>query len=140
MFRLACVFFSLALLTASAQNAVVSGRVSDSSQAVVQGATVKITNTRTNIVNQTTTNAEGYFGLPPLSPGAYSLTASAAGFKESRVDAIVLEIGQQRVIPVTLQPGDLKSPSPSAKTRPCWSSIAPTAARWWKTSSSNPSR
>lgn len=108
MFRLACIFFSLALLTAFAQNAVVSGRVSDSSQAVVQGATVKITNTRTNIVNQTTTNAEGYFGLPPLSPGEYSLTASSAGFKESRVDAIVLEIGQQRVIPVTLQPGDLK--------------------------------
>ena len=52
------------------QNAVVSGRVLDPSQAVVPNATVELTNRATAIKTATTTNAEGYFVLPPLAPGA----------------------------------------------------------------------
>ncbi len=91
-----------------AQNAVVSGRVSDASQAVVPGATVEIINTGTAIANRTTTNGEGYYTFPPLTPGSYTLTFTAPGFKVARVESIVLEVGQQRVIPVTLQPGEIK--------------------------------
>ncbi len=91
-----------------AQNAVVSGRVSDPSQAVVPRATVEIVNNGTGIVNRTTTNAEGYYTFPPLAPGTYTLTFTATGFKVARVESIVLEVGQQRVIPITLQTGEMK--------------------------------
>jgi hypothetical protein len=91
-----------------AQDAVVSGRVSDSSQAVVPGARVEIVNIATNIANRTTANEVGYYTFPPLPPGSYTLTATVAGFKTARVENIVLEIGQQRVIAVTLQPGEVK--------------------------------
>jgi hypothetical protein len=105
--RLILAFFLLASIL-TAQNAVVSGRVSDSSQAIVPGATVEIVNTGTNVTNRTTTNSEGYFTFPPLTPGAYTLTASSPGFKAARVDGIVLEVGQQRTIALVLEPGEVK--------------------------------
>lgn len=91
-----------------AQNAVVSGRVSDASQAVVPGAVVELVNNGTSITNRTRTNGEGYYTFPPTSPGSYTLTVTAPGFKAARVEAIVLEVGQQRVISLTLQPGEVK--------------------------------
>lgn len=102
---LAIVAFSGVLF---AQNAVVSGRVSDSSQAVVPGAAVEIVNTATNITNKTATNGDGYYTFPPLAPGSYTLTATMAGFKQAKVENIVLEVGQQRVIQLTLEPGQLQ--------------------------------
>ncbi|MBI3680927.1 MAG: TonB-dependent receptor [Acidobacteria bacterium] len=103
---LTAVLFSLSPLWA--QNAVVSGRVADATQAVVPGASVEIINTRTNVSNRTTTNAEGYYTFPPLAPGVYELSASSAGFKVARVPNITLEIGQQRVIALVLQPGEVR--------------------------------
>jgi hypothetical protein len=81
-----------------AQNPVVSGRVTDSSNAVIGGATVELTNRATAIKTPTQTNGEGYFVLPPVSPGVYDIEARMAGFSAARIDAFTLEIGQQRTI------------------------------------------
>ena len=102
---LLCLTTPVALFS---QDAVVSGRVSDASQAVMPGAGVEIVNNATNITNRTTTNGEGYFTFPPLGLGTYTLTAKAPGFKSARVENVSLEVGQQRVIAVTLQPGEVK--------------------------------
>jgi hypothetical protein len=104
-------FLLIASLTGSrlyAQNPTVSGRVTDSSGAVVVGATVEVKNVSTGVSNSTTTNAEGYFVLPPVPPGAYDVTAAATGFKESKLDAIRLEIGQTRTLSFQLQPGEVR--------------------------------
>ena len=91
-----------------AQNPVVSGRVSDPSQAIMPNVTVEILSSRTGVSNRTATNQEGFYAFPPLSPGEYAVSASAAGFKAARVENVVLEVGQQRVINLTLQPGEVK--------------------------------
>ncbi|HUQ91027.1 MAG TPA: carboxypeptidase regulatory-like domain-containing protein, partial [Bryobacteraceae bacterium] len=98
-------FFASTLL---AQNPVVSGRISDSTQAALPNARVELTNRATGVLNATVTNQEGLFVLPPVPPGLYSITASAPGFKEGRLDSVRLEIGQARTANFELQPGEVK--------------------------------
>jgi len=100
------------------QNPVVSGRISDSTGAVIPGAKISLTNRNTAIVNTTDTNAEGYFVLPPVSPGVYDVVASATGFKEARVDAFRLEIGQSRTLQLQLQPGEVRESIMVSDTAP----------------------
>src|SRR5579864_4442624 len=69
---------------ALAQNdrAGITGRVVDSTGAVVSGATVKITNTATGQGVDLTTNADGNYIEPAvLQPGPYKVEVSRAGFK-----------------------------------------------------------
>ena len=104
--------FLLVLLAAAAsvlaQNPVVSGRLTDSSGAVIAGANVSLVNQATNVKTTTGTNSEGYYVMPPVPPGLYGAGATLAGFKEARVEAVRLEIGQARTINLQLQPGEIK--------------------------------
>ncbi len=93
--------------TALAQNAQVSGRVTDPSQAVIPNAKVEIVNRATAVRTPTATNAEGYFVFPPLLPGSYDLAASAPGFTSARLDNLTLEVGQTRAINLQLQTGEV---------------------------------
>jgi len=76
--------------------------------AAIPGARVELNNRATAVRTATTTNAEGYFVMPPVPPGAYDVAASATGFREARLDAIRLEIGQARTISLQLHPGEVK--------------------------------
>jgi hypothetical protein len=59
----------------------VSGRVTDASGAVVEGAQVTITNQGNNSARTATTNSSGYYSVTNLVPGGYSVTVEKAGFK-----------------------------------------------------------
>jgi len=99
---------ALVLLLSSAplwaQNAVVSGQVVDSSGAVVPGATLELRNTATAVTFRTTTNAEGLYVFPPVLPGSYDISATAAGFSTAQLTGMTLEIGQARTVKLTLSP------------------------------------
>ena len=90
-----------------AQNALVSGRVVDSTDAAIPNAAVELINRQTGIRTSTVTNAEGNFVFPPLQPGIYDATGSAKGFSTARVDAITLEIGQSKTLSLQLRPGEV---------------------------------
>ena len=60
----------------------ISGTVVDPSDAAVPGATVTVVQLSTNSQRVTTTNEVGLFSLPSLVASRYSLTITAAGFKE----------------------------------------------------------
>ncbi|MCC6589141.1 MAG: TonB-dependent receptor [Bryobacterales bacterium] len=111
---------SIALLptAALAQNPVVSGRVVDSSDAALPNARIEVSNIATAVKTVTTTNAEGYFVLPPVSPGVYNIVAAATGFKEARMDDMRLEIGQARTVNLKLQPGEVKESITVSDTAP----------------------
>ena len=98
----------LAATAAFAQAPVVSGRITDSSGAVVSAARVEMINTATGVRTVTDSNADGYFTLPPVPPGPYNIAASLTGFKEARIEGFRLEIGQSRTINLQLQPGEVK--------------------------------
>lgn len=100
----------LALTAAAllAQNPVVSGRITDSSGAVLPGARVQLTNAATGVSSIATSNDEGYYVVPPVQPGAYNITAAATGFKEARIENFRLEIAQARTVNLQLTPGEIK--------------------------------
>jgi hypothetical protein len=57
------------------------GTVQDPSGAVIPNAEVTLTNEGTNLMNKTTTGPQGFYTFPNLSPGLYSVTVEAHGFK-----------------------------------------------------------
>lgn len=67
----------------------ISGTVTDPNGAVVQGATVKITNQATNAEQTTTTNNDGEFAFQLLPPGRYRVQATANGFQALPIEAVV---------------------------------------------------
>jgi hypothetical protein len=86
------------------QNAVVSGRVTDSTGAVIPGAALELRNPATSVRIKTETNAEGIFVFPPVSPGVYDASATAAGFSTAQLSGMTLEVGQSRTVNLTLTP------------------------------------
>ncbi|HKX00335.1 MAG TPA: carboxypeptidase-like regulatory domain-containing protein [Bryobacteraceae bacterium] len=57
-----------------------TGIVSDSSQAVVPGATVTVKNDASGDIRKTQTNADGYFTVASLPAGNYTVSVEASGF------------------------------------------------------------
>ena len=59
----------------------ISGTVTDSSGAVVGGATVTATLVDQNTSTVRTTTGAGDYSITPLTPGNYTLTVAAKGFE-----------------------------------------------------------
>src|SRR5260370_6288579 len=78
-----------------AQNASVSGTVTDPSRATIIGASVTARNMDTGVAASSTTNAAGVFVFPSLPPGTYTFSAEHAGFRRAVVDHVILQIGSQ---------------------------------------------
>jgi outer membrane receptor protein involved in Fe transport len=91
--------------TASAQQASLTGRIADKSDAAIVGATVKVTNLDTGIVRQSQTNSEGIFNVPFLQPGNYRVTVEANGFKTASREGLKLDVNQAANIGMVLEPG-----------------------------------
>src|ERR1041385_2684509 len=71
-------------VAALAQTATVNGVVTDSSQAVMPGATVTITNLETALRRDTRTNDTGNYTFTLLPVGRYRVSAAASGFNTDR--------------------------------------------------------
>jgi hypothetical protein len=82
----------------------VDGTVSDSSGAVVGGASVTITNAATNLVIKLTTNSSGAYTSGALTPGDYRVQVSAKGFSSASQLVHVL-VGNTATFNATLQVG-----------------------------------
>jgi hypothetical protein len=67
--------------SAQTENARISGRVTDPTDAVISGAACTITNLETNVSIVTTTNQEGIYFIPDLRPATYRLTIQKDGFR-----------------------------------------------------------
>jgi len=70
--------------------AIVTGTVTDSTGAVVQGAKVTITDDTTKVSTVTESNSSGTFITPGLTVSTYSVTISKQGFKNYTVTGIEL--------------------------------------------------
>src|ERR1700744_4753706 len=83
-----------AILGAQQTTAALVGNVTDPTGATVGGATVTATNTGTNLVRTTKTEADGKYSIPSLAPGPYTLTVEMAGFETGKVSGIILDASQ----------------------------------------------
>jgi hypothetical protein len=96
---------------AVAQNATgtLDGRVVDSSNAVVPGATITIENQATNVHWSMTTNNEGRFYQRYLPPGLYRVTAEKAAFQKYLQSDILVDVEQTVTLSLPLKVGEVSS-------------------------------
>ncbi len=81
---IACVLgCSARLMYAQSDLSGVSGTITDQSGAQVHGATVTVTDEATGAEHKTVTNDSGYYTIPSLSPGRYTIVVQASGFQIS---------------------------------------------------------
>ena len=86
-------------------NATISGKVTDSTGAVIPNATVSAKNDDTNVVRTTQSNSEGLYVIPNLIPGKYTLSAQFQGMKNVERSGIVLRVGDRVSIDVAMEVG-----------------------------------
>jgi hypothetical protein len=84
----------------------IRGVVTDSSGAVVTGATVTLTNIDTGETKDFTTNQDGIYDTVSTRPGNYKLTFSKPGFKKVEQGPVVLQVSVITV-DATLQVGQV---------------------------------
>lgn len=89
------------------QNASFTGRVTDSSGAVVPKAQITVHNAETGVDTTTTTTKSGDYTVPYLKPGHYSVSAEVAGFKKENKIDIELQTAQVATVNFALQVGDV---------------------------------
>ncbi len=99
------VFLTAKVVRAQTAVGEVNGAVADKSGGIVSGATVKLTNQATGIVDQTKTNSDGHFVFINVKPGAYTIDAEAAGFKSTRVGGFTVGVDQTVTQVVRLELG-----------------------------------
>jgi hypothetical protein len=81
------------------------GDVTDQSGGVVSGATVTVLDTQRGVSRTLTTDEAGEYNAPTLIPGTYTVRVEAKGFKKIERQNVVLEVGHEVRIDLTLQPG-----------------------------------
>lgn len=92
------LLFAAALqLTARAQvqaTGTIAGHITDATGAAVAGAKVSITEQETGVTSSTVTDNSGYYSVPLLKPGAYSVSVTARGFKTAVHANLTLQVAQ----------------------------------------------
>ncbi|GGA76100.1 hypothetical protein GCM10011507_29370 [Edaphobacter acidisoli] len=92
-YLLVCLLCITAVAFSQEFRATMTGRVTDSSGAIIPKAAVTVTNMDTKVAVNTTTNAAGQYTTPFLLPGKYSITVTAPGFQKFVHDNITLQTG-----------------------------------------------
>jgi hypothetical protein len=89
---------------AQSTNGVISGTVTDTTGAVVSGATIDVTNKATAQTVTVISGAAGDYAFNALKPGNYTVQVKAANFATVTQD-VTLEIGQVLPLNVSLKAG-----------------------------------
>ena len=87
--------------------ATLSGSVTDQSHAAVPGATVKAVNLDNNAVKEAKTNSSGFYTLPYLDPGNYSVEVLASGFQSLKRESVTLRVADKLTMPFELTIGQM---------------------------------
>ena len=86
----------------------ITGRVTDTSKAVIPGATVTATDAARGAATTAVTNETGMFQIPYLLPGTYKVTVELDGFKKYIADNVHVQTGETRDLAVALEVGGIQ--------------------------------
>lgn len=101
----ALLFFSAIPAHAQVDTGSILGTVTDASGAVLQGASVTLTNEDTNAALTTSTEADGSYKFTPVKIGHYKVTVSFQGFQNAEQRHITVNVGADVVVNIALKPG-----------------------------------
>lgn len=96
-----------ATLEAQREAGSISGLVSDSSQAAVPGARIVVTDLATGVERSIVSNDAGLYVITALPASRYSIAVMREGFTSQRIPEMVLQVGQQATVNLTLTVGSV---------------------------------
>jgi len=94
-------------VTAQIGTSTITGRVTDSSGAVVPGVAVTVLARSTNVTTNAVTNDEGIYRALSLQPGEYTVSFEASGFKKAVVEHVELRTGDTLAVDAAMQVGQM---------------------------------
>ncbi len=86
----------------------ITGLVSDQTGAVVVGASVKVS-TATGVAQSAVSDSKGIYLVKGLPPGSYTVTVTAAGFKDFTADHVNIGAGTELPLDASLEPAGEKT-------------------------------
>ena len=95
LIALTLLVFSSALGHAQSTTSAISGTVTDSTGAIVVGASIEVVNTATGIAYHSTTDSSGSYRVTQLPPGTYTMAVSNSGFQTQKLQPFKLFVDQQ---------------------------------------------
>jgi outer membrane receptor protein involved in Fe transport len=101
------VCFAASTMRSQVTTGTISGTVTDSTGAVLPGATIALQNEETGISRTVQTDAGGRFSAPSLSLGHYRVRAGLEGFQSEVRTGIALTVGRHAVVDIQLQVGSI---------------------------------
>jgi outer membrane receptor protein involved in Fe transport len=115
LFRFSLKFLAAVVLLAMASALMaqvgtgsITGTVTDSTGAVVVGASVTVTDVQTGVVHHIASHADGRYVAPDLNVSVYNVEAQATGFQAQKHVGIQLLVGRQLVVDFALAVGAQK--------------------------------
>src|SRR5215813_6025914 len=97
--------FTATFVSAQTFRGTILGTVTDTSGAVISGATVKARNTETGLERTTQTTAEGNYSIAELPIGTYTVTVTQAGFQTAVMSNVLVDVATERRVDVALKLG-----------------------------------
>ena len=85
----------------------ITGTVRDPQGAAVPKAEITLTEEKTGATRTVTTNDDGFYNVPSLIPGVYTITTSPAGFKKTIVPNVELHVSENKTVNIELQVGQV---------------------------------
>src|SRR5829696_4126139 len=106
-FSLLVFAFSAVAMAQSTTTGSIGGVVSNPAKEVVAGAAVSVRNVGTNREDTATTDDSGRFKVANLQPGIYAVTVNASGFSPTTNENVVVEVGRETTLEVSLSIGQV---------------------------------
>jgi Carboxypeptidase regulatory-like domain len=82
------------------------GGIADQTGGAIADATVIVTDVQRGISRTLTTDEAGEYSAPSLTPGTYTVRAEAKGFKAIERQNIIVGVGQDVRVDLSVQPGE----------------------------------
>ena len=102
MLRTALLLVMVAPGIAAAQDAVLSGTVTDSTGLLLPGVTVEVRSTAGDQAHTAVTDGTGTFTITDLPAGSYAVTFSLSGFRTVERDGVAVVVGATATLDVEL--------------------------------------
>jgi hypothetical protein len=104
-----CLFAVLAANAQDLDDVKITGKIVDSNNLAVVGATVKATELGTGVERTVTSNEEGKYSIIELKPGVYKVRVEATGFGTKESTDLQTVSGQNVQLDFSLAPADVRA-------------------------------
>lgn len=98
------LLLSISVCALAQDQARIVGTVTDPTGGVIPKASVAVTDGKTDLKRQVSTDDRGFYIITNLSPSTYTVTVSSRNLGTAEFKDIALVVGRERTLNVTLQP------------------------------------